>query len=290
MIRKGCLASLSFTGGSMIEITNDEFKLLAAYIKETCGINLKEKKKTLLVGRLSNMLSEMGMSDFMSYYENLKSDTEGILHSQFIDKITTNYTYFMREADHFEYFAKIVLPYLEENVKNRDLRIWCAASSTGEEPYTLTMLMEDYFKKSYLAWDKKLLASDLSLNVLNKAREAIYTREQVDLLPKTWLLNYFDKVSVNEYQIKQSLKKEVIFRRFNLLESCFPFKKKFHVIFCRNVMIYFDNKTKEALINKLYDNLEYGGYLFLGHSESINRDKTRFKYVRPAVYRKIYRG
>ncbi len=271
----------------MIKMTDDEFKLLSCYIKEYSGINLKLEKKALLIGRLNNMLLELGMDSFMTYYKFLQNDTQGTELSRLIDKVTTNHTYFMREAEHFTYFTQLVLPYFYTNIKNRDFRIWCAASSTGEEPYTLAILLEEYFKMSGDKWDKKLLATDLSLNVLETAKSGIYSNDKVNALPKIWALNYFDKITPTECQVKSYLRKEVIFRRFNLLEPVFPFKQKFHVIFCRNVMIYFDIPTKEALINKLYENLEYGGYLFIGHSESINRETTKFKYIKPAVYRKI---
>lgn len=271
----------------MIKMTDEEFKLLSRYIKENSGINLKVEKKTLLIGRLNNMLLELGMDNFMTYYKHLQNDIQGTELSRLIDKVTTNHTYFMREAEHFSYFTQTVLPYFSANVRNRDFRIWCAASSTGEEPYTLAILLEEYFKMSAEKWDKKLLATDLSLNVLETAKNGIYSSDKVNALPKIWALNYFDKVTPMEYQVKSNLRNEVIFRRFNLLEPVFPFKQKFHVIFCRNVMIYFDNPTKETLINKFYENLEYGGYLFIGHSESINRESTKFKYIKPAVYRKV---
>lgn len=271
----------------MIKITEDEFRLLSCYIKDNCGINLKEEKKALLVGRLGSILAELGMDNFMTYYKFLKNDKSGKELSKLIDKITTNHTYFMREAEHFNFLSQEILPYLSKTIKNRDLRVWCAASSTGEEPYTLAILLEEYFHGINEIWDKKLLATDLSTNVLLIAKEGKYTKEKVAALPKIWTLNYFEKINEEEYQVKEKMRKEVIYRRFNLLEPVFPFKKKFHVIFCRNVMIYFDNPTKDELINKLYESLEYGGYLFIGHSESITRETTKFKYIKPAVYRKI---
>jgi chemotaxis protein methyltransferase CheR len=270
----------------MIGMTDSEFKLLANYIKESSGINLKPEKKTLLIGRLNNMLVEMGMDSFMTYYKHLQQDTKGTELSRLIDKVTTNHTYFMREAEHFEYLSQNVLPYFATHIKNRDLRTWCAASSTGEEPYTLAIILDEFFKMTNENWDKKLLATDLSLNVIETAKKGIYSNDKVNALPKMWALNYFDKISPTEYQIKASLRNQVIYRRFNLLEPVFPFKQKFHIIFCRNVMIYFDNETKETLINKFYDCLESGGYLFIGHSESLNRENTKFQYIKPAVYRK----
>jgi len=270
----------------MINISDDEFRLLTTFIKEHSGIHLKDEKKTLLVGRLSNMLQEKGISSIMEYYKLLRTETDGKELSRLIDKITTNHTYFMREAEHFTYLAQHVLPMMKQTIKGNDFRIWCAASSSGEEPYTLAMILEDTFKGEAVRWDKKLLATDLSLSILETAKAGKYQKEKVATLPKIWMLNYFDRINDLEFEVKPSLKKEVVYRRFNLLEPIFPFKKKFHVIFCRNVMIYFDNETKDELINKFYDILEPGGYLFIGHSESINREKTKFQYVRPAVYRK----
>lgn len=271
----------------MIEITDKEFRLLSTLIKEQSGINIVEAKKALLVGRLSNMLTEMGFKDFMSYYRHLTNTNDVNEIVKLMDKITTNHTYFLREPEHFTYFNQNVLPYLKENVKSRDLRIWCAASSTGEEPYTLAIILSDFFKNDANLWDKKILATDISLNALNEAKKGIYTDESVRNLPKIWLLNYFNKVGNDKFQIKDEVKAQVIYRQFNLTETRFPFKKKLHVVFCRNVMIYFDNETKDKLVEKIYDSLEYGGYLFIGHSESINREKSRFKFVRPAVYRKM---
>ncbi len=271
----------------MIHITDKEFRLLSDYIRDFCGINLKEEKKTLLVGRLSNILTEMGIADFSEYYARICKDKSGVEVSKLVDKITTNHTYFMREAQHFQFFTEEVLPFLESNVSTKDLRIWCAASSSGEEPYTLAILLEEYFAERGLMWDKRVLATDLSLNALSKARSGIYPVQSIETMPKTWQLKYFQKISPDSVKVNANIQKEVIFRRFNLLEETFPFKKKFHTIFCRNVMIYFDNDVKEELINKMYDSLEYGGYLFIGHSESLNREKTKFRYIKPAVYRKL---
>ncbi|PKM66113.1 MAG: chemotaxis protein CheR [Firmicutes bacterium HGW-Firmicutes-2] len=271
----------------MIHITDDEFRLITEFIKEHSGIHLRDEKKTMLVGRLGSIVRDHNLNSFMAYYQLLKNDKEGKELSRLIDKITTNHTYFMRESEHFNYLTQEVLPYMKMAIKNKDLRVWCAAASSGEEPYTLAILLADYFKNDALSWDKKLLATDLSLSVLEEAKNGIYTKEKLSALPKIWVLNYFDKINDHQFQIKDSIKNEVIYRRFNLLESQFPFKKRFHIIFCRNVMIYFDHKTKAELLDKLYEVLEPGGYLFIGHSESISRETTKFRYIKPAVYRKV---
>jgi len=271
----------------MIKLTDKEFELLAGYIKAQSGINLKDSKKTLLEGRLNSLIMSLGLTNFMDYYKYLRQDETGEKLSTLLDKVTTNHTYFMREPEHFFFFRDSVLPYLKANVKNRDLRVWCAASSSGEEPYTLAMIMEEFFKNDEHKWDKRLLATDISIQILEDANKGIYTAKRVSDLPLEWKNRYFTKLSADSYQATPQLKNEVAFRRFNLLEPVFPFKKKFHVIFCRNVMIYFDAPTKDKLVKKLYDCLEPGGYLFIGHSEYINRETSRFKYVKPAVYRKM---
>lgn len=270
----------------MTNITLKEFRLLAEYIETHYGIHLKDEKQSLLAGRLQNVLAQMGFDNFMSYYHYIVADKKGDAVTTLVDKITTNHTYFMREPKHFYYFRDQVLPVLVHSVKDKDLRIWCAASSTGEEAYTLAMLVDEFFGKEKMYWDAKILATDISSNVLETARCGIYSTEKIAPLPSLWKSQHFSPHETGNVIISDKIKKEVIFRKFNLMEHIFPFKKKFHVIFCRNVMIYFDNSTKEVLINKLYDMLSYGGYLFIGHSESINRETSKFKYICPAVYQK----
>jgi chemotaxis protein methyltransferase CheR len=270
----------------MIEITDKEFNLLSELIKDNYGIKLKQEKKTLVTGRLHNVLIENNFSNFSEYINYVMADKTGQASSTLLNKITTNHTFFMREADHFNYFKEIVLPFWTKASFKKDLRIWSAGCSTGEEPYTLAMLIDEYLGNEKAIWDAKILATDISTKALGLAVEGKYSNEEIETLPSTWRINYFNKRDDQKVSISDKLKKEVIYRRFNLMEEVFPFKKKFHVIFCRNVMIYFDNDTKNALVDKFYNSLEYGGYLFIGHSESLNRDKTNFKYIKPAVYRK----
>lgn len=271
----------------MIAITKNEYARLAEYVKENYGIYLKEGKQTLITSRLYNELLKSNCSSFTQYYEYILSDKTGRALTAFIDKITTNHTFFMREADHFYYFRDKVLPYLSLTVNNKDLRIWSAGCSSGQEPYTLAMILNDYFKDNKGLWDTKILATDISNKVLIEAKNGIYTGDEVSSLPSLWRLNYFQKLSNGNYKIIDDIKKEVIYRKFNLMEKHFPFSKKFHAIFCRNVMIYFDDKTKIDLVRKFYDIMEYGGYLFIGHTESLPRDEIGFQYIMPAVYRKV---
>ncbi len=270
----------------MISITDKEFKELACYIKENYGINLKPEKQSLVNTRLNSVLAQKNFSSFSDYYQYLVADKTGEALSTLIDKITTNHTFFMREAEHFYYFRDNVLPYLGKTIKDGNLRIWCAGCSTGEESYTLAMLIDEYVKMNNKQWDKRLLATDISSKVLDTAVKGIYENESIATLPANMKLSYFKKLDSQNSSVVDSLKEQVIYRRFNLMEDVFPFKKKFHVIFCRNVMIYFDNITKMNLVNKFYDLTEPGGYLFIGHSESLMRDETKYKYIMPAVYRR----
>lgn len=270
----------------MINITEREFINLAGFIESNYGIHLKEEKKSLVMGRLHNILTNKGFRSFSDYYDYILSDKTSDAVSMLIDKITTNHTFFMREAGHFHYFKNIVLPYMTGTIKDKDLRIWSAGCSTGEEPYTLAMLIDEYLGAEKRFWDSKVLATDISSRVLGIAENAIYDDKKVASLPTQWKLSYFKKNNPDKYELVERIRKEVIFRRFNLMEPVFPFKRKFHVIFCRNVMIYFDNKTKKELVDKFYRHLEHGGYLFLGHSESLSREISPFQYIMPAVYRK----
>ena len=268
-------------------ISDKEFELIRDYIKSRYGINLGEEKKSLIYSRLRSVLVEKGFEDFTEYYNYLIKDKTGQAAIVFIDRMTTNHTFFMREVEHFYYFRDTVLPYLKENVTNGDLRVWCAGCSSGEESYTLEMLMTDFFKGSNKGWNTELLATDISTTILSKAMRGIYTNQQIEPLDENWKKNYFKKYDDNNVIVDDMIKRNVTYRKFNLMETKFPFRKKFHVIFCRNVMIYFDNATREALVNRFYDCSEEGAYLFIGHSESLNNTNTKYKYVMPAVYRKM---
>ncbi len=270
----------------MITITDKEFYQLAGYIKGNYGINLKEEKRALVLGRLQNILISQDFNSFSDYFEYIVTDKTGEAAITLVDKVTTNHTFFMREAEHFNYFKNEVLPYLTGSVKNQDLRIWSAGCSTGEEPVTLAMIIDEFLGLKKAEWDTKILATDISSKVLGIAKKGIYGNEALAALPALWKMNYFTRLDEENSLLIDRIRNEIIYRKFNLMEPVFPFRKKFHVIFCRNVMIYFDYKTKTELVKKFYDLTERGGYLFIGHSESLNRDETEYRYVLPAVYRK----
>jgi len=270
----------------LIAITKEEFRQLADYIKSNYGIQLKEEKQALVTGRLQNVLVEHNFNNFSEYFNYIIKDKTGDAAVTLMNKITTNHTYFMREPEHFFYFRDTVLPYLKKKATGKDLRIWSAGCSSGEEPYTLAMIIDEFFGSEKRGWDAKVLATDISNKALEAAQKAVYNNKEIAPMPSTWKLNYFKKLDATSSVVADSIKNEVIFRRFNLMNQTFSFKKKFDVIFCRNVMIYFNNETKWELVNKFYDLTESGGYLFIGHAESLNRDLTKYKFIMPAVYRK----
>ena len=269
------------------EMTHAEYQKLAKLIYSVSGIALKESKQALLNSRLGGMLAQSGRKSFSEYYDILVSDKSGALVAALVDRVTTNHTYFMRESAHFNYFKATVLPYLKQTVADRDLRTWCAACSSGEEAYTLAMLMDEFFELEKARWDCKILATDLSDKVLKEAISGVYSADRIQPLPAMWKQRYFKHRGDDQFEVQDWLKKEVIYRRFNLIDKVYPFKRKFHVIFCRNVMIYFDAATRNQIIDKFYEITEPGGYLFIGHSESVDRSKSAYKYVMPAVYRKM---
>lgn len=268
----------------MLTIGQADFERLTGYMKQKYGINLS-KKKILIEGRLSNLIVERGFGDFHTYLNAVFSDPSGKEITTLLNRLTTNHTYFMREADHFDYFRDTALAYIESVEKGHDARVWCAGCSTGEEPYTLEMILKDWASGKFPAWKTQVLATDISERALTAAAAGEYSVDSVKDIPPLWKMRYFEKTGKG-LRVTQQIRKDVLFQPFNLMTPAFPFFKKFHVIFCRNVMIYFERDTKIALINKFYDCLEEGGYLFIGHSESIERGETRFQYVKPAIYRK----
>ena len=270
----------------MKELTDSEFNKIRDYIKANYGISLSDEKKTLVHSRLRSTLQELEMGSFSEYFEYLLNDKSGEALIRFVNKITTNHTFFMREMDHFDYFRDSVLPYFEEAYRNtRDVRLWCAACSSGEEAVTLQIIMQEYFKKSGGAWNTQMLATDISANVLDRAVAGKYVTEALANVPKSWQAEYFKKVDDQFSQVTDRIRKEILYRRLNLMDR-FAFKNRFHVIFCRNVMIYFDNATRDAVVKKFFEVTEPGGYLFIGHSESVSNSGSGYQYIKPAVYRK----
>lgn len=266
-------------------MTDDEFGRIYHLIKSRYGIDL-ERKKEIVQGRLENHVFFNGYKSFGEYMNAVESDITGRLEGELVNILTTNHTFFMREFEHFDFLKHEVLPGLKKKEeRKKDLCIWCGAASTGQEPYMLAMLMKDFFGFEHEQWDTKVLATDVSTEVLQKAIAGRYEAEQIAALPDHWKRRFFRFSEGNTYEVTKELKDEVIFRQFNLMEPL-PFKRKMHIVFLRNVMIYFDKETRKELIQKIYDVMEPGGYLFIGRTETIDKSITPFELIQPSIFRK----
>ncbi|WP_394523097.1 CheR family methyltransferase [Lacrimispora sp. JR3] len=269
----------------MLTLSQQDFTRLVQFVKKNYGIDLS-KKMQLIMGRLSNTIITLGYSSFTEYIDHVTSSKNPADLEVMLNKLTTNYTYFMREEAHFNFFRDTILPYLVRTKKNKVLSIWSAGCSSGEEPYTISMLIKETLGAQAALWDTRVLATDISQNALKAAKQAVYDEESLKNLSPAWKSKYFVKTEQQGiYSVSPVIKSNVIFQTFNLMDPI-RFRLKFDVIFCRNVMIYFDQETKDGLIQRFYDATAPGGYLLIGHSETINKEKTPFKYIMPATYRK----
>ena len=278
-------AKMESTG---LQLSEAQYTKLAQLVYRLAGIHLGAGKKELLRARLASRLRTVGCSDVKEYIRRLEDDSGGQELISFLDCITTNKTDFFREAMHFDFLVQDVLPQMDKLCQgNAPFRLWSAACSTGEEPYTLAMVL----RENPQFWERRglsFLASDLSTKVLEKARQGVYALDRVASMPRQLLTRYFQRGANrwNGYvRVRPDLRSMVRYERINLMD---PFKlgEPFQVIFCRNVMIYFDKPTQERLVDKFYSCLVKGGYLFVGHSESLTGIRHRLGYVRPAVYRR----
>ncbi|MEZ5305507.1 MAG: protein-glutamate O-methyltransferase [Pyrinomonadaceae bacterium] len=265
----------------LASLNSEQFEIVRNMIYGVCGIRLSENKIQLVQSRLAKRLVALDLPDVEAYLRFLKSDRSGVELVHLVDVLTTNKTNFFRELAHFDFLENAVLPKLS----NRRARIWSAACSSGEEPYSVAMLLRDAIPRID-SWDVKILATDISTEILEKARAGKYTRDQLQGVSPERVRKYFkSQTGSNEFLISDEIKKMVGFARLNLMGQ-FPMKGKFDVILCRNVMIYFDKETQSRLIDRLGDYLTDGGYLMVGHAESLAGGNERFTYVQPAVYRR----
>ena len=275
---------------SMMKMTDREFRQLRELVYERLGINLTEKKRSMLIGRLQKLLRTSSFNNFQDYYEYLVSDSSMTAMTELINRVTTNYSFFYRGKSHFEFFIQSALPEVVASLKkrnSRDLRVWTAGCSTGEEPYMLAILMREFFGNEYGMWDGGILATDISEKVLNFALQGVYPEDRTKEIPVQLKNKYLNKLNDGQLAIKDSIKREVVFRKFNLKNTHYPFQKPFQIIFCRNVMIYFDKQTRDTLLHRFYEATEPDGYLFIGHSETLGREQNLYKYIMPAVYKRL---
>lgn len=263
-----------------------DFRTIAEFMKSKYGVDLNDKE-AVVQGRLMNLVVREGYNSYGDFIDDMFADKTGVMEKQLVNVLTTNHTYFMREFEHFEFLREVILPELKKSLQDtRDLRIWCGASSTGEEPYMIAMTILQFFGLEHSSWDTKVLATDISTEALQTAIEGEYSGEMIEKLTDYWKRRFFKKGSFEGmYRVTDELKQEVIFRQFNLMED-FPFRKKMHVIFLRNVMIYFDTDTKNKLMQKVYDALAPGGYLIVGKTEAVDTAIIPFNMVSPSIFKK----
>jgi len=271
-----------------MKLTDQEFEQIRALLHEQFGIKLADHKQAMVVGRLRKILSQEGYTSFSDFLDSLHKDSTGRELQILIDRMSTNHTFFFRENQHFSFFSSQILPEIAKSLRSKgssDFRAWCAAASTGEEPYSIMMTMLEYFKEGYSDWKAGLLATDISSRVLEQAGSGVYGEDRMLGIPENLKKRYLQPIENGSWKFKEFVRKEILFRKFNLMNA-FPFKKQFHVIFCRNVMIYFDQPTRNELVKKLYQATAPGGYLLIGHSESIRSAECPYEYVQPAIFRK----
>jgi chemotaxis protein methyltransferase CheR len=271
------------------DISDADFHAICELVYDRFGIHLTGQKRNLVVGRLQKVLRARGFATYKDYIACLRNDATGEAISELIDRISTNHTFFFREPQHFAFLAERLLPELcaqPQVERSRDLRIWSAGCSSGEEPYTFAIALREYFGQAYSQWKAGVLATDISSHVLRHAQRGIFPLERLAQTTDAIRKRYFSPAGEGLVAVRDDLRGDVTFRRLNLMSQTYPFKAPFHLISCRNVMIYFDGPTRAALVARYHANLVPGGYLFIGHSESLGRDDRLFEYVQPAVYRK----
>ncbi|MBF0284933.1 MAG: protein-glutamate O-methyltransferase [Magnetococcales bacterium] len=279
--------------GSEYGLSEKQFKRLSEFIYSQCGIMMPPSKKTMLTARIQKRLRVLGLRSFAEYVDWVldpgSSDDELI---NFIDIVTTNKTDFFREPSHFEYLVQNVLPELirvEGAGVRRPLTIWSAGCSTGEEPYTLAMVLQEFAERSPgINFTAQILATDISTRVLSKAQNAVYEMEKVQTIPlamkRKYLLKSKDPMK-KLVRFTPELRGMVRFRRLNFMDHDFGLREKMDVVFCRNVVIYFDRPTQEKLVNKFCRYMLPGAYLFMGHSETLNNLRVPVVQVAPTIYR-----
>ncbi len=261
-------------------ISDSDFRRLASFIHSNYGIDLSQKRQ-LITGRLSTTIRQKGyrnFSDFVDHLLNVKDNDEITL---VLNKLTTNYTFFMREKEHLDYFCNSILPELvRRHQKDKSLAIWSAGCSSGEEPYNISMFLFDYLGAQAKDWDTRILATDISEQALASGKRGVY--ELPDTIPASWRSKYFVDNKDGTHTVAPMVKNNVIFQRFNLMDPI-RFKRKFDLIFCRNVMIYFDQSTKDALVQRFYDATVPGGYLLISYSENLSQ-QTPYRRLAPATF------
>lgn len=268
------------------ELSKDEFHKFQQLIYDEIGINLGEHKRTLVQSRLRKWLHEYSLKNYNQLFKKIQEDKSGHMLIMLVNAITTNVTSFFREENQWVYLQNNISNIFD--TKKKKIRIWSAACSSGQEPYSIIMFLKEHLT-NFHQYDIKILATDISEDILSKAMAGIYTQKDIENMPRNLILKYFtpikDAKDVKHFQINDEMKSYITFRGFNLVTGNFSiFKNKFNMIFCRNVMIYFDRPTQNTLLGKFAKLLDVNSRLFIGHSESIQKKDTMYKIIEPSIY------
>jgi chemotaxis protein methyltransferase CheR len=275
--------------GAELTITDDEFEAFRRLVHETTGIALGPHKRALVQARLGRRLRALGLTSFRAYHRYLTERDSGQELERFVNAITTNKTEFFREAHHFRFLAEQWAPAVVARAARtgaRRLRLWSAACSTGEEPYTIAMTVREALGAS-ASWDLRILASDVDTDVLARAEAGIYTADQVAPVPAALRSRYFEPAPDGRgVRVRSALRDLVAFRQINFQDDHWPIRTRFDAIFCRNVLIYFDREGQRRILERLVALLVDDGLLFLGHSESVLGLLAGMRHVGNTIYRK----
>ena len=269
-------------------MTHSVFDALRRLAYDEAGIAIRENKQTLVSARIAKRMRECGISSEREYLAFLEGDKSGQEMVRFLDAISTNFTSFFREPDHFQLFEEEIRRSVEGGAKT--LRIWCAAAATGEEPYSLAITLAEAVGRAKVEW--RLLASDISVSALRTAAAGVYPTSRLAQVPPALRARYFAEQSAlageeAQSRVSNDLRSRVLFKRVNLATPPFPMRGDLDVVFCRNVMIYFDNAVRQRLVSEIERLLRPGGLLVVAHSETLNGIRSGLRTLQPSVYRKV---
>lgn len=265
---------------SGMTLKDKDFQRVREMIYDYCGISINEGKEALVQSRLMKRIRKLGLGSFTEYLDMVEHSVGSDEFLSFVDVLTTNKTHFFRESKHFDFINDHILPF----TAGKNLKWWSAGCSTGEEPITAAITLLEARNKA--KWSSvKILATDISRDVIKVAKEGVYNHNKIGDIPPALLKKYFTDLGQNGYRINEPIREMITYGRLNLTDK-WPLRGGFQVIMCRNVMIYFNRQTQEDIVRKFHAMLEPGGYLFLGHSESIPANALGFQNVAPAAYKK----
>ena len=279
-------AGVQGAGNEILRISDRHFREIRRLMADQVGIILKDKKKALVESRCNKRLRVLGIDGYGEYLDYLRNDKSGKELVLLIDAISTNVTQFFRERDHFDFLREKVAGWMAGG--RTRLRFWSAACSSGEEPYSLAMILKSLSNVPNA--DMRILATDISTHILRQAVQGAYREEAVSTIPGQLARKYLDRTKTSGgdiYKVSDALKNMVVFRRLNLNKTPYPIRGTFDVIMCRNVMIYFDNELRSRIVGEAFRLLRPGGYLLIGHAETLVGIASKFEFERPAVYRRL---